>query len=286
MPTGALEAIISDRVSLWDVSPMLERTPNEETRDPDAIRFLIVHKTGANGRAGLVGLQDCVRYVVHSRGFPGPAYTFWLAQQPDLDAMGRFVIYRCQPDTAKSWHTGHGMNGIGVGAGLQGNYDSQWDLLSDGLPKIEIEPTAAQMVMLDALVTYCETRYPKFKADQLDGADWLLTGHWEHGKPVCPGDAVRLWIMRRRGQTIGPAGVGPALPPPRQGVDPYRPSPAQLQAALKRLNYYAGEIDGSWGFQSRDALERFQKASGLEDDGVYGPKTAAALEAAHGFDGA
>ncbi len=48
---------------------------------------------------------------------------------------------------------------------------------------------------------------------------------------------------------------------------------SELQAALKLLGYYAGEVDGLYGDSIANAVARFQKDSGLRVDGVTGPET-------------
>lgn len=47
----------------------------------------------------------------------------------------------------------------------------------------------------------------------------------------------------------------------------------QKQCLLYYLGYYTGKIDGDWGKQSKEATEKFQRAYGLEDDGVFGKET-------------
>lgn len=55
----------------------------------------------------------------------------------------------------------------------------------------------------------------------------------------------------------------------------------QLQGILRLAGYYEGELDGSYGLQTTEAVTKFQEANGLEADGKAGPKT---LEALRGFD--
>lgn len=47
----------------------------------------------------------------------------------------------------------------------------------------------------------------------------------------------------------------------------------QKQLQLKHLGYYLGNIDGSFGPQSKEATKKFQKAYGLVVDGSFGPLT-------------
>lgn len=47
----------------------------------------------------------------------------------------------------------------------------------------------------------------------------------------------------------------------------------QKQLQLKYLGFYTGEIDGSFGTQSKEATKKFQKTYGLTVDGSFGPNT-------------
>ena len=53
-----------------------------------------------------------------------------------------------------------------------------------------------------------------------------------------------------------------------------------LQARLTDLGFWLGTADGTYGQLTRQAVMAFQKANGLGRDGVAGPATLAALEAA------
>ena len=50
------------------------------------------------------------------------------------------------------------------------------------------------------------------------------------------------------------------------------------QIALKNANFYNGPIDGKIGSDTKKAIESFQKANGLEIDGLVGPMTWAKLK--------
>ncbi len=53
-----------------------------------------------------------------------------------------------------------------------------------------------------------------------------------------------------------------------------------LQERLSALHYWLGTPDGDFGDSTEQAVYAFQKAAGLQRDGVVGPKTEAALRQA------
>jgi hypothetical protein len=301
IPEGAvLEAVVDGKngnpgIAIYDASLVLDdlaadytaraikdgkrRKGKFGTRDPDAIDTIIAHKSGANGPAGFAGLEASVRFVVYHRGWEGAAYTFWVPRTCERDDAGRLVVYRAQSDEVQSWHTGHGMNQTGVGIGFQGNYDGEWDLLASGMPKIDRMPTQDQIFAAPLLVDWVHENYPKTTLGKREDGSWGLTGHWEHGKRVCPGDYWRAWIERKRGEgKVERAEFVTRLSPAvDKEVDTQRFKPLQFQKALLVLKFDPGPIDGDVGHRTRAALEDFQEASGLDADGWYGRKTATAL---------
>jgi uncharacterized protein YceK len=54
-------------------------------------------------------------------------------------------------------------------------------------------------------------------------------------------------------------------------------SQRQTQQALKNAGYYKGSVDGKIGPKTKEAIIKFQKAKGLQADGVVGKKTSAEL---------
>ena len=51
-----------------------------------------------------------------------------------------------------------------------------------------------------------------------------------------------------------------------------------LQQALTTLGYSPGKADGDYGINTKVAVEKFQLAKGLAEDGVVGPATLAAIQ--------
>ncbi len=48
---------------------------------------------------------------------------------------------------------------------------------------------------------------------------------------------------------------------------------SRLQATLKLLGFYSGNIDGTYSQATQDAVARFQSAAGIATDGIVGPST-------------
>lgn len=48
---------------------------------------------------------------------------------------------------------------------------------------------------------------------------------------------------------------------------------SHLQATLKLLGFYSGDVDGTYSQATQDAVARFQSAAGIAADGIVGPST-------------
>jgi putative chitinase len=98
---------------------------------------------------------------------------------------------------------------------------------------------------------------------------------------------ARLQAIALSGATSGGAaasgapasGVAPAQPRPVLGRGSHGQAVVQLQNMLRDLNF-AVAIDGDFGPGTEVAATRFQSENGLPADGIVGPQTWAALDAA------
>lgn len=52
---------------------------------------------------------------------------------------------------------------------------------------------------------------------------------------------------------------------------------SEIQTRLKKWGYYSGAVDGIFGTATRNAVIKFQKANGLDADGIVGRKTLEAM---------
>lgn len=119
------------------------------------------------------------------------------------------------------------------------------------------------------------------KESALELARWFdqkgiyIRFHRETSSKTCPGSSIDktafLNEMRKGNDSY-------ALPTLRRGNR--GDAVAVLQEKLIRLGYDVGPVDGSFGPQTQSAVLAFQRDQNLEQDGVVGPKTRAALEAA------
>ena len=79
--------------------------------------------------------------------------------------------------------------------------------------------------------------------------------------------------------TATPSPSAPPAPPPPDAADAVLrlessgPAVQELQQRLSDLGYWLGKIDGHYGQLTRQAVMAFQKAKGLDRDGVAGPDT-------------
>lgn len=59
----------------------------------------------------------------------------------------------------------------------------------------------------------------------------------------------------------------------------------RIQQRLKSWGYYTGNVDGIYGTATQSAVRKFQRANGLEADGIAGPKTLSAIGISTGSSG-
>lgn len=229
------------------------------------VRKIICHHSGANF---LEGVQAPVRIndyhialpewddgklVGGGRGWPGIGYTFVVPARPEV-VDGKFEIYRCWDDEWHTWHTGPAANSDGVGIVLAGYYESRH---APGFGRKEPDPTAMSC-LVDLVDNYLIPRYGLSRKD--------VYGHFDFGKPACPGDFIETWIRNFRGERFE---IRPPDPIPWEGD---LSTAKARQWALSVLGYKT-KVDGIWGPRSRAALEAFQSSSRLVVDGIWGRAT-------------
>ena len=122
------------------------------------------------------------------RGWPGFAYTFFVPYAPET-CNGRFIIYKCNDLELVTWHTGDGQNESGVGLAFQGYFLSEPDI-THPMKGQDGHPSEEQMGILPAF-------WYEYAIPNLGATD--LSGHFEHGKPTCPGDDLREKVQEIRG---------------------------------------------------------------------------------------
>jgi hypothetical protein len=186
-PDGALLEAVLDGVVIYDVSHCLPQhaTKRYIKRNPEDISVVFHHHSGALGRAGYEGLAASARYVVNHNDWPGCSYTFWLPFVPERDSHGNIVIYRGQPDTARSFHTGGDANRVGIAVCWQGNLSTQ-------------VPSAEQYQAAEALELYVRERYgPLAVSTHAESKLWGGSG-----RASCPGPNVTRWLAGRVGAQV------------------------------------------------------------------------------------
>ena len=153
---------------------------------------------------------------------------------------------------------------------------------SQDLPFYTIPPVAT---------TQAPTQAPTPGASQ-----GIQTGDGQGAQPTATVDWNAGWGPTENGTQVTPTpgtgGVTIVTNPPVQTARPTNtPAPTSLalrngstgtavktlQDRLKRLGYYTGSVDGKYGDGTEDAVRAFQKANGLNADGIAGTNTISKL---------
>lgn len=213
-------------------------------------------------------------WVGGGRGWPGIGYQFVIPTYPELQD-GKIVIYQTHDEDVWSWHTSGAINRRGLGIVLAGCFRSEHDPHSAiAVPR----PDPLAITALDALLF--EYLLPKHNLKAEEG----LYGHFDFGKAACPGDYLEQWVRFKRGESLPDPDETflddpDPVPTAKKPVGVVFKTVKERQEALLKLGYDLGKwgADGSWGTASRGALLAFQDNAGLVSDGVWGPKTDAAI---------
>jgi hypothetical protein len=233
---------------------------------------LFVHQTAGSSRDGLDAAEALANWITRSprygdrngkrvrvgggRGFPGAPYTFLVPHRPDTED-GKAVVYRLWSDEWVTWHTRR-FNRTGVGVAFAGSFHTRHHAsFSDRNPT----PMAAAAGW-DLIENYLMPRYGLEPDD--------IMGHFDAGKPTCPGDFLEAKIRRMRGEEVEWDRKHP------KGDD--RPL---LTAAHKRQALVELGFDEFWDLGSREgmraAVEAAQTIGGVVVDGIWGPQTEGAV---------
>lgn len=217
-------------------------------RDAAALKGMVWHQELGWGSVEAVARYHTGRNShLHAGGVESIAYTFAIRKNGqvvlcnDLDRAPWSQGYAGRPGDENAEFLSVMFEGFFQGAGVDDATAGQ--------------PNDRQMLSGLILWRLCQDIW-KWKAGD-------LYGHFQFGKPSCPGDTLQTVIEAVRHNA----------PRNKQRFTSVR----SRQQALKECGHYAGVIDGLWGPASRGALVAFQKECGLPPDGLWGPNTEAAL---------
>ncbi|WP_457578058.1 lytic murein transglycosylase [Desulfomarina sp.] len=194
--------------------------------------------------------------------------TSYLAYGIDMDGNGRRDIWNSIPDalaTAASllrkngWRTGKtwGYETVVPPGGYQFKDQTrslaQWEKLGFIRPGKKKYPRPGDRAVL------------KFFAGG-DGPAFLMLKNFFVLKRYNNADAYALAVGLLADRLAGSDGMVQSWPRMEGALD--IGEKIELQERLKKLGYYAGEIDGALGRESKKAIRRFQVEAGIKADGV------------------
>ena len=228
----------------------------------EKIRYIVIHYTGSEGTA-----RDNINYF--NAGNRGASAHYFVSQNGEIREYcdpARYYAWHCGGSLESSYHPMYGKctNRNSIGVEICTHYNGKsWEF------------TAAAV---NAAVELTKYLMAKFGVP----ADRVCTHHMVTGKscPRVPGwgpvGGSGEWTKFKA--RLGGAAVVVSLSKGDRGEDVKK-----MQEMLIACNYSCGKAgaDGSWGNDTERAVLAFQEDHGLAVDGVFGPKTRAALEAAY-----
>jgi len=204
----------NELIAIQDITEELPRHPNWPYNHKRSARYrelldreidrVYWHHTAGSIPGGIKGPMATAGYCVADpdpedrrhggRGWPGMPYHFFIPYEPEVIKAQQIVIYQCQPLDIWSWHTGgkdeHGRsrNKYGVGVVCQGCFWSRHDPGRKPLRGQTGWPSPAQTIASSEL-------WLSYLKPELGLINAQLSGHFEAGKPTCPGEILEAWVQ-------------------------------------------------------------------------------------------
>lgn len=208
-------------------------------RDISRINKIIIHQELGESTIENVNHYHINPNHISSRGCPHFCYHYGISKEGE--------IIQANELSSVTWHT-KGENAVGVGIMFVGNFAGLGhESASDG-------PTPEQFASIEYLVPYLLTTLNLSKQD--------VFGHYEFGKPACPGYKAQEWIEKFRNDLSDV----PKATTVKMTIK-------EIQERLNLLGYASGPVDGIMGIKTRGAIRRFQFNNQLVVDGIVGPQT-------------
>ena len=165
----------------------------------------------------------------------------------------------------------------GVNRGVYEDADEVWVLPED-------EPRSGQreFVIAGRTLTMTQVAIIGLSVLAIFFASLAAAGVFNGSKTAAPAPAPVPKPVTVTVQTSTAASTLPRAEAPSQPLKPGDTGPQvkTLQRALAALGYSAGKPDGVYGPSTTNAVERFQVAKGLGEDGIVGSETLAKLQSA------
>ena len=242
---------------IFDGRTTLTHNPNKHwgKRDPAVIKGLVFHQSLEEiGTAEANAKYHSGPNHLSPDGLPGLSYTLFCER-----VSGRLVM--ANDVECKTWSQGDASkpgdeNALYMSVCFGGNFSGTG---YKGIQAVSKE----QLRVATDFWAFCKKLWG-WKNNQ-------LFGHYDFGKPACPGNELSAVIANINSKKDWDA--------PKYNLT----ASLGRQEAMRALGYYKGDSDGIWGPLCRAALVAFQRDHGLATDGVWGQATsltvAAALEA-------
>lgn len=209
------------------------------TRELSNIRKIIFHQELGNSTIEQVNSYHIKPNHISANACPHFAYHYGIRKNGD--------VIQANELSSITWHC-KGQNSSSIGIMLVGNFRG------NGNEDSNYDPSVEQIKSAEELSNYLIDVFKLSKQD--------VFGHYQFGKPYCPGYKMQEWIEKFRNDITL-----------IDNVSSIEKSVKEIQKRLISLGYAAGPVDGMMGVKTRYAIRRFQTDNLLEVDGIVGPQT-------------
>ncbi|MGN0762880.1 MAG: peptidoglycan-binding protein, partial [Aristaeellaceae bacterium] len=249
-----------------------------------ALNALGYSTNGADGKFG-TGTENAVRLFQKANG---------LKQDGKAGTQTLTLLYQ-QYDSLQSGGSAGSTGGSTSGGSTSGGSTSGSSLFGGNYATLEYGSRGDRVKILQTALN--QLGYSAGSADGKFGAGTqkAVTAFQKANGLTADGKAGRMTLQKIEA-LLGGSSASTTTPPPAATTAPDTGSSSatgmptrtlrkgytgddvkSLQTRLKALGYYTGSIDGKYGSGTVAAVKAFQKAAGLQQDGIAGPATCKAL---------
>jgi hypothetical protein len=150
------------------------------------LKWVVYHQTYGNYRPNPESIHLTNNYAIDFLGWPRICYQLYCGYNPPQTQDGRYVVYQINPWNLRTWTIGGSANSTCAGVVFQGRFS-----MDHGDWGQDMQPSQVQGFL-------AEKMWEDYIKPCLGVTNKQISGHYEHGKPACPGRRLQTFVIQKK----------------------------------------------------------------------------------------